>query len=174
MHRRFARQRPHQLVHVFKLFERLPAGITLTPIKVRRQPDGERLGEIFIRMALRIPVVEMHHVTAAERPRTIKFRCLISRRLSESLLPFFLFRQLIGVAVSVRRFVPDQSHEPLWRSALDFEHHRLLQLAQPVVHEKKRHEDRRDADRHEPFIADMSKADERPAPSPTARRRAAG
>ena len=28
--------------------------------------------------------------------------------------------------------------------------------AQPVVDEKKRHEDRRDADRHKPFIADVT------------------
>ncbi len=52
--------------------------------------------------------------------------------------------------------MPDQFHKPLRRPALDLEHHRLLQLPQPVVHEKKRHEDRRDPDRHEPFIADMT------------------
>ena len=74
----------------------------------------------------------------------------------------------------MRRLVPDQFHEPLRRPALDFEHHRLLQRAQPVVHEKKRHEDRRDADRHEPFIADVTGRMKRPAPSPKARRKAAG
>ena len=52
--------------------------------------------------------------------------------------------------------MPYQSHEPVGRLSLDFEHHRPLQRAQPVVHEKKRNEDRRDTDRHEPFIADVS------------------
>ena len=49
------------------------------------------------------------------------------------------------------------------RPALDFEHHRLLQLPEPVVDEKERHEDRRDADRHEPFIADVTGRKERQA-----------
>ena len=39
----------------------------------------------------------------------------------------------------------------------DFEHHLLFELAQPVVDEKKRNENRRDADRHEPFIADVTR-----------------
>ena len=74
----------------------------------------------------------------------------------------------------MRRLVPDQFHEPLRRSALDFEHHRPLQRAQPVVHEKKRHENRRDADRHEPFIADMTRRMKDQALAPKARRKAAG
>ena len=48
-----------------------------------------------------------------------------------------------------------QLHKPLFRSSLDLEHHRPLQRAQPVVDEKKRHEDRRNTNRHEPFIADV-------------------
>ena len=52
--------------------------------------------------------------------------------------------------------MPDQFHEPLARPAFHLEHHGFLQLPQPVVHEEKRHEDRRDADRHEPFIADVT------------------
>src|SRR5207249_6431374 len=35
-------------------------------------------------------------------------------------------------------------------------HHRSLERAQPIVHEKKWHEDRRNAHRHEPFIADVT------------------
>ena len=108
-------------------------------------------------MALRIPVVEMHHVAAAKRARPIKARRLFVRRLPESLLPLFLALKLIGVAVSVCRLVSHQFHEPLCRLALDLEHHRPLQRAQPVVHEKKRHEDRRDPDRHKPFIADVTR-----------------
>ena len=42
------------------------------------------------------------------------------------------------------------------RSAFDFEHHRALERAQPVVDQKERHKDRRNTDRHEPFIADVT------------------
>src|SRR5437867_2641761 len=107
-------------------------------------------------MALRVPVFEMHHVTATERARPICVRRLLARRLPESLLPLFLARKLVSVGVSVSRLVPHQLHKPLFCSALDLEHHCALQRAQPVVDEEKRHEDRRDADRHEPFIADMT------------------
>ena len=41
-------------------------------------------------------------------------------------------------------------------SPFDFEHHCPLQRPQPIVHEKKRNEDGRDTDRHEPFIADVT------------------
>src|SRR5205085_11113328 len=69
----------------------------------------------------------------------------------------FLFsRQIIREAVSVRRFMPDQFHERFRRSALHFEHHRFLERAEPFVDEEKRNEDRRDTDRNEPFVADVT------------------
>jgi len=58
--------------------------------------------------------------------------------------------------VSVPRLVPHELHKPLGRLPLDLQHHRPLQRAQPVVNEKKRHEDGGDADGHEPFIADVT------------------
>src|SRR5437773_8789092 len=106
-------------------------------------------------MALRIPVFEMHDVAATERPRPVSIRRLLARRLSENLLPLFLARKLVSVGVRVSRLVSHQLHKPLFRSALDLEHHRPLQRAQPVVDEKKRDEDRRDADWHEPLIANV-------------------
>jgi hypothetical protein len=56
----------------------------------------------------------------------------------------------------VTGFVSHQFHEPLRCSPFDFEHHRPLQRAQPVVNEKKWNEDRRYADGDEPFIADVT------------------
>ena len=53
-------------------------------------------------------------------------------------------------------FVPDEFHEPLGRAAFNLEHHRSLQCAKPIVDEKKRQEDRRYADGHKPFIADVT------------------
>src|SRR5436305_7328468 len=107
-------------------------------------------------MALRMPVFEMHDVAATERPRPVSIRRLLARCGPENLLPLFLARKLVSVGVRVSRLVPHQLHKPLFRSALDLEHHRPLQRAQPIVDEKKRDEDRRDADRHEPLIADVT------------------
>ncbi len=152
----FPCERSHQFIDVFEFVQRLPARVTLAPVEPRREPDRESLGEIFVRMALRIPVVEIHDITAAERARLIKTRRLFARRPPESLLPLFFPRQLIGIAVGMRRLMPHQFHEPLGRPALDLEHHRLFQRAQSIVDEKKGNENRRDADRHEPFIADVT------------------
>src|SRR6266478_6005764 len=107
-------------------------------------------------MTLRIPILEMHDIAATERARPVSVRRFLARRRSESLLPLFLTRKLIGVGVSVPRLMPHQFHKPLARPSLDLEHHRPLQRAQAVVDEKKRHEDRRDTDGHEPFIADVT------------------
>src|SRR5207253_3439251 len=103
------------------------------------------------------PVFEMHDVAAAERARPVSIRRLLARRGSENMPPLFLSRELVSVSVSMPRLVPHQLHKPLFRSALDLEHHRPLQRPQPVVDEKKRHEDRRNANWHEPFITDVTR-----------------
>src|SRR4029077_1144191 len=90
VHRWRARQRAHQLIDVFKFLQCLPARITLAPVELGREPDRERLRKVFVRMALRVPVVEIHDVTAAKRTRPVKTWRLLIRRLSEKLLPLFL------------------------------------------------------------------------------------
>src|SRR6185295_4371347 len=57
---RTARDLVHQEVDEFQFIERLPAVVPLPPL-IRRspQPDRERLGEILVRMRLRIPVRQM-------------------------------------------------------------------------------------------------------------------
>ncbi len=157
MPRRIPGQRTHQLVDVFELLQRLPAGITSAPIEPGREPDGKGLGKIFVRMTLRVPIIEMHDVAATKRPRMVDIGRLLARGPAKGLLPFFLSRQLVGVTVGVGGFVPDESHEPLSGSALHFEHHRFLQRAQPIVHQKKRNENCRDADRNKPFVADVTR-----------------
>src|SRR5438552_10848273 len=107
-------------------------------------------------MTLRVPILEMHDIAPTKRARSVSVRRFFARRRSKNLLPLFFARKLIGVGVSMPRLVPHQFHKPLARAALDLEHHRPLQRAQPVIDEKKRHEDRRNADRHEPFIADVT------------------
>src|SRR5882724_5170827 len=108
-------------------------------------------------MTLRVPVLKMHHVTAAERTGTVRSRGFFARGGAETLLPFFLSLELISVAVSVPRFVPHHFHEPVRGFAFDLEHHRPLQRAQSLVYEKERNKDRGDANRHKPFIANVAR-----------------
>src|ERR1700726_3160456 len=150
------RQRAHQLIDVLELLQRLPARVTLAPVEPRRKPDREGLREIFVRVALRIPIVQMHDVAATERAWPVGVRCLFARRGPKNLPPLFLSRKLVGVGIGMCCLVPHQFHEPFRRLALDLEHHRPLQRTEPVVHEKKRHEDRRDTNGYKPFIADVS------------------
>ncbi len=56
----------------------------------------------------------------------------------------------------MRRFVPDEFHEPFRRFAFDFKNDFTFELPQPVVREKERDENRRDADGHKPFVADVA------------------
>src|SRR5437868_6411629 len=52
-------QRAHEFIHVFKFLQRPPLRVTLAPVQSRREPDREGLGEIFVGMALRIPVIQV-------------------------------------------------------------------------------------------------------------------
>src|SRR5437763_485900 len=107
MQRRLPHQRPHQFINVFEFLQRFPAGITIPPIEPRREPDRERLREIFVRMTLRVPIVQVHDVTATEWPWPIKVRRFFVRSLSKNLRPSFIAGKMVGVVVSVRRLVPD-------------------------------------------------------------------
>src|SRR5436190_13705759 len=114
-------------------------------------------------MALRVPVVEIYDITAAERLRMIDVRRLVARSFAERFLPFLFSRQIIGVAVGMGRLVPDQFHKRFRRAPLDFEHHRFLERAEPFMDEEKWNENRRDPDGHEPFVADVTRRMEREA-----------
>src|SRR5262249_51888261 len=134
-----------------------PAHVTLAPIKPGRQPDSESLREIFIRMTLRVPVFEMHHITAAERSRSVSVWRFLARSLPKELLPFLLPSKPIRVHISVTRFMSHQFHEPLRRLSLDLEHHRPLQRPQSVVNKEKRNKNCRYADWYKPLIADVTR-----------------
>src|ERR1700750_594164 len=59
----FAGDFVHQLVDIFKLFERRPAGIPCSPARTRPKPHRKGLGEILDRMALRIPAPKVLDIT---------------------------------------------------------------------------------------------------------------
>src|SRR5213079_1650082 len=126
MYRQLPRQRAHELIDVLEFLQRLPTSITRAPVEPRREPDGKGLRKIFIRMALRIPVIEIHHITAAKRAWSVSVRGFLARSASENVPPSFLSRNLVGVVVGVRRLVPDQFQKPFFCSAFDLEHHCAL------------------------------------------------
>src|SRR5262249_55967686 len=54
-----ARKLAHEPIHVLQLPLSRPAYVLRSPLRLRIEPDGERLGKVLIRMALGVPVVEM-------------------------------------------------------------------------------------------------------------------
>src|ERR1041384_4875790 len=107
-------------------------------------------------MTLGVPVIEMHDVGAAERARPIELRSFFCGTAAEDALPFAFFVKLIGVEVSMRGFVAHQAHEPIRSFAFDFEDDLAFELAQAFVGKKKRDENSWNADRNEPFVADVA------------------
>ena len=99
----------------------------------------------------------MDDVRAAVRTRAVKLRCLFVGTQPECPLPLFLLVEVISVGIGVRGLVAHQPHEPFRRFAFHFQHHPALEFAQPVVRQEKRNEDRRDADGHKPFVADVTR-----------------
>src|SRR6185436_2924428 len=57
----------HQLVDIFELLERRPAGVARPPARTGPQPHRKSFGEILVRMALCIPEPKVLHITPASR-----------------------------------------------------------------------------------------------------------
>ena len=153
--RRFAGERAHQFVEVFEFSQCFPTSVTRSPVEARCEPDRKGFCKILVGVALGIPVVQVHHVGTAIRARPVKLR-LLGGRQAEGALPLLFLVELIGVGTGVRGLVSHQPHEPFRRFPFHLEDHLALQSAQPVVHQKKRNENRRDADRNKPFVADVA------------------
>src|SRR6185437_14219881 len=76
----------HQLIDIFELLQRRPAGIACPPVRPRPQPHRKGLGEILVRMALRVPASKMLDITPAGRIGPVIMR-VVFRRRAEQLLP---------------------------------------------------------------------------------------
>src|SRR5207245_2688538 len=83
-----------------------------------REPDRECLREIFVWMALRVPIFEVHDIATTERPRPVSIRLFLARCAAESLLALLLPLQLVPVAVAVPRPTPAQFLDVLRRSVM--------------------------------------------------------
>jgi hypothetical protein len=147
---RFSRQFAHQPVHVFELLERRPVGVPRAPVGVRGQPDGERFREVFVRMALCVPAVQVKDEALAIRLRRVIVGILHVRR-PEELLPSSPLAEFVGVVNRVPRLVPEDLEAPVFRSPLDLEHHRALQFFETRMCEIERDRHAGDPIRREPF-----------------------
>src|SRR5581483_1241924 len=143
----------HQLVDIFELLQRRPAGIARPPVRTRPQPHREGFGEILVGVALRVPEPEMLDVTPAGGIGPVVARIAFRRR-AEQPLPTPATLQLIGVLDGVSRLVPENGHALGPGTALDVEHHFLFELHQAGMGEIKRDGNAGHIRRTEPFVRD--------------------
>src|SRR5205814_10564821 len=92
----------------------------------------------------------------AVRARPIKTGRFVGGGEPEGALPLLLLVELVGVGIGVRGLMPNQSHEPLGRLTFHLQDHLSLELAQPLVRQKERNENRRNAYRNKPFVSHMT------------------
>src|SRR5688572_2817741 len=157
----------HQLVDVFQLAQRRPALVLATPAGARLQPDGERLGEVLGRMALRVPVTEVQHEVAARGPRTIDVR-VRARSLAERAPPLFAPADPVGVVERVGYLVTQNARHPVRVAAFDLAHEAALQALQAWMRHVERHGDAGHAVRREPFFGEPQMRAETDAARPQA------
>ena len=119
----------HQLVDIFELLQRRPAGIARAPVRARPQPHREGLGEILVRMALRVPEPQVLDEIPARRIGPVIGR-IASRRWAEQLLPAAAAMELIGVLDHMAGFVAEDAHAFGPGAALDVEDDLLFELHQ--------------------------------------------
>ena len=142
---------PHQLVHVLELLERRPVLIAAAPVRSRIQPHRERLGEVLVGMALRVPVVDVQDEAAAVRLRRVELR-VVDRRGPEQRLAAPAAAQHVGVVDRVTELVTQDAHAPRRRAPLDFEHLLALEPGEPRVRQVERNRDAGHAVGREPLV----------------------
>ena len=130
--------------------QRRPVDVARAPVGVGRQPHGERLGEVLVWMALRVPAVEVQDVAFAVRLGRVVVRILHVGR-AEDTLAAQPVPQPVGVVDGVPGFVAEDLQAPLRRAALDLEHLGPLELLQPRVGQVEGNRHARHAVGREPF-----------------------
>ena len=130
----------HQVVHVLQLPQRRPACVPSAPLGVGRQPHREGLGEVFRRVALGVPGLQMHHEAPAVGPRRVVLGVRFGRAAEQLLAPPAPM-QAIRIVDGVAGLVAQDPEAPLRRAALDLEHLAFFELGQPRMGEIERQRD---------------------------------
>ena len=147
---RLAGELAHQRVHVLQLLQRRPVRVAAPPVGIRVEPHRERLREVLVRVALRVPAVEVQDEALAVGLRRVVVGILHVRRAEELLAPPPL-TQLVGVVDGVSRLVPQDLQAPRVGAPLDLEHLRAFELLEPRMREVERDRHTRHAVGREPF-----------------------
>src|SRR5262249_1800928 len=110
----------HEAMDVFELFERFPACIALAPVPGRtRQPHSKRLGEVFVRVCLGVPVGQMADEALAVRTRRVGLRRVLRFGTAENALPVAPRRKPVGVVHGMPTFMPQEHLTPISSAAFD-------------------------------------------------------
>ncbi len=121
------------------------------PVRFRIEPHGERLGEIFVRMALRVPVIEVLDEALAVRLRRVVLR-IGDRRITEDAPARRPASQRVRVVDCMADFVTQDLQAREFVAALHLKHLRKLQLLEARIREIKRNRDARHPVGCEPFV----------------------
>src|SRR5262249_10385173 len=113
-------------------------------------PYGECLGEILVRMTLRIPEPQALDELLARGIGAVVARISLGRR-AEQLLPAAAAMQLIGLLHHVSGLMAQDAHALGPGATLDLDDHLLLELHQPRVRQEEGDRDPRGAFGAEPF-----------------------
>ncbi len=140
----------HQCIDVLEFLQCRPAGIVAAPARLRLQPDGERLGEVLRRMALRIPVPEVQYVAPAAGTRRISVG-VGCRRTAEYAPPAGPAPEPVGIVDRMAGLVTHDAVTPFPVAAFHLAHHLPLQLKQARVREIEGHGEAGDAVRRKPL-----------------------
>src|SRR5439155_21803779 len=128
-----------------------PALVARGPQRPRIQLHGEGLGEIFSRVALRVPMIEMLHKALAVGLRRVVLGVWRGRE-AEQPAPRGPAPQLIRVVDRVTGLVTQDSQARFKIAAFDLEHLGELEPRQPRMREIEGDGDARHAVRREPLV----------------------
>jgi hypothetical protein len=135
----------------------------LSPVRARRQPDRERLGEVFDRMCLRIPTIEVLDETLARWVRAIELGVGLGR-VAKRTLPELASLEVVRVLQRVARLVTEQAHALQTGAALHLEHHLPFEADESRMRQIERDADAGDAVRRAPFVTQPRVKTEAPKP----------
>ncbi len=148
---RHCRQPRHQPLDILQLLEHRPALVAVGPCRIWCQPNCEGLRKVLIRMALRIPHIEVPHEAPAIGPGAVIFG-IGFRRASKDLLPKAEAAEAIGIFYGVACLMPQDAHAPVRGPALDLEHLVQFQFREARMGQIKRHGNPRHPIRTKPFV----------------------
>src|SRR6185503_2100659 len=128
-----------------------PAAITAAPLRTRREPDGESLGEVFRRVRLCVPRGKMQYELPAPGFGFVKVRIGLRKR-TEELAILALEVKPESCVEGVAGFVAQDTKAFGIGAAFDLQHLLPFELHQAGVREVKRDGDARHSIRRKPLF----------------------